>query len=743
TYGGAAFSPGASPPPDEPPPPPPPPPGTTYLIWDGDAAGNAGNGIDDGGDGTWTTTATNFTTDGGATNSVQTPQPGVVQFAGQPGVVTVDNTDGQVSVSGMIFTVGGYAIAGAPILLAGTSAPINVGDGSEDAAAMVATIQASLFGEAGITKVGAGTLVLGGVNTYAGDTYVNDGTLVGAVGSFGAGTIFNEAALVIDQPVAATLGNGLEGTGSLTKRGVGALTIVGANGMSGSTLVEAGSLIVNGSLGASAVTLNGTTLLGGTGTVGAVVALAGSTITPGEGIGTLNVAGTFDQRAESTYAVQVTSTGQNDRILAGGAATLAAGAILNVTKTDAARYVLGTRYTVLTSTTGVTGRYTLTGNTRVSRFIDVTATYDPRNVYLNVAQTSSFASAAGTPNQRASATGVDVAGNGGLFTAIAYLPDTGSAQVAFDQVSGELHATMRGATFEDSRFVREAVNAHLLDTTDAGQGLWIHGYGSWGSQEGDGNAAQYDRNIGGFFLGLDALGSETWRVGVLAGYSSAKVTVPARSSRAETDDVHLGAYGNFQVGGFGGRFGVANMWRTIKSRRSVAFAGFTDTLGGDYKTRQFQLFGDVGYQIDMGNLGIEPFAAIAYVDLKTDSFVETGGAAALRASGDTGDHYWLTTLGGRVKVGLPVGKAGDFGLTASAGWRHASGGDRVTPIRLQFAAGPAFDIAGPPIAENVAALGFGVTARVGEASSLDLGYSGQIGSGLEDHGLRAAFSLRF
>ncbi|WP_426164975.1 autotransporter domain-containing protein [Sandarakinorhabdus sp. DWP1-3-1] len=743
TYGGAAFSPGASPPPDEPPPPPPPPPGTTYLIWDGDGVGNAGNGIGDGGDGTWTTTATNFTTDGGATNSKQTPQPGVVQFAGQPGVVTVDNTDGQVSVSGMIFTVGGYVIAGAPILLAGASAPINVGDGSDDAAAMVATIQASLFGESGITKVGAGTLVLSGVNTHTGDTYVNEGRLIGAVGSFGDGTIINNAALVIDQAAAATLGNVLDGTGSFTKRGAGTLTIVGENGLSGPTVVETGSLIVNGSLAASPVTINGAALLGGTGTVGAIDALAGSTIAPGEPIGTLNVTGTVNQRAGSTYAVQVTSTGQSDRILAGGDVTLASGAILNVTKTDAPRYVLNTRYTVLTSATAVSGRYTLTGNTRVSRFIDVIATYDPKNVYLNVAQTSRFASAAGTPNQLAAATGVDAAGNGGLFTAIAYLPDTASAQVAFDQVSGEIHATMRGATFEDSRFVREAVNAHLLDTQDAGAGLWIHGYGSWGSQDGDGNAAKYDRNIGGFFLGLDALGSDTWRVGVLAGYSSAKVTVPARSSRAETDDVHLGAYGNFQVGGFSGRFGIANMWRTIKTRRSVAFAGFSDTLGGDYKARQFQLFGDVGYQIDLGNVGIEPFAAAAYVDQKTDSFVETGGAAALRAPGDTGDHYWFTTLGARLKVGLPVGKAGDVGLTASAGWRHAGGGDRVTPVRLQFAAGPAFDVAGPPIADNVAALGFGVTARLGESANLDIGYSGQVGSGLEDHGLRAAFSLRF
>ncbi len=40
TYGGAAFSPGASPPP----PPPPPPPEGEFLNWDGNPATNAGNG---------------------------------------------------------------------------------------------------------------------------------------------------------------------------------------------------------------------------------------------------------------------------------------------------------------------------------------------------------------------------------------------------------------------------------------------------------------------------------------------------------------------------------------------------------------------------------------------------------------------------------------------------------------------------------------------------------------------------
>ena len=72
--------------------------------------------------------------------------------------------------------------------------------------------------------------------------------------------------------------------GSLVKVGTGTLTLSGANTFTGGTTVNAGGLVVNGSL-ASTVTLNGG-MLAGSGTIGGLVANGGM-LAPGNSIGTL------------------------------------------------------------------------------------------------------------------------------------------------------------------------------------------------------------------------------------------------------------------------------------------------------------------------------------------------------------------------------------------------------------------------------------------------------------------------
>ncbi len=135
TYGGAAFSPGASPPP----PPPPPPPTGTRVYWDG--TGPANNSVVEGGTGTWTTASTNFTDENGVENGVNNPQPSTVIFGGTGGVVTVSNADGPVTVTGMTFNVNGYEIAGDPVTLSGGTANFTV-NGADN----LATISARLSG---------------------------------------------------------------------------------------------------------------------------------------------------------------------------------------------------------------------------------------------------------------------------------------------------------------------------------------------------------------------------------------------------------------------------------------------------------------------------------------------------------------------------------------------------------------------------------------------------------------------
>ncbi|WP_043383148.1 phosphatase PAP2 family protein, partial [Methylobacterium sp. UNCCL110] len=182
-------------------------------------------------------------------------------------------------------------------------------------------------GAGSLEKLGSGTLVLAGANTYTGGTTIGGGTLVGHAGAFGTGAIVDNAALVVDQSVDGTLPNAISGSGTLTKTNAGTLTLTGLSTLSGATTVQAGRLAVNGSLANSVVSVLPGAELGGSGTVGGIGALSGGTVSPGNSIGTLTVAGNAAFAAGSTYRVEANAAGQADRIAATGSATLSGGTV--------------------------------------------------------------------------------------------------------------------------------------------------------------------------------------------------------------------------------------------------------------------------------------------------------------------------------------------------------------------------------------------------------------------------------
>jgi len=196
-------------------------------------------------------------------------------------------------------------------------------------------------GSGGLTKTSAGTLTLSGANTYSGATTINAGTinissdsnLGTAPGSATAGQLtFSGGSLAttgtftlnsnrgisfsstgtIDVASTTTLTYGgiAAGSGGLTKNSAGTLTLSGNNTYTGTTTVSAGTLLVNGSQSASAVSINGGTL-GGTGTVGTITSTAsGGSVAPGSsGPGSLN-SGNVDLSASGirSFVVELNGT---------------------------------------------------------------------------------------------------------------------------------------------------------------------------------------------------------------------------------------------------------------------------------------------------------------------------------------------------------------------------------------------------------------------------------------------------
>ncbi len=148
------------------------------------------------------------------------------------------------------------------------------------------TLSSATSSYTGGTTIVAGTIALGHGNGLGGGgpLAVNGGGLdlrgfsptVGALsgsaggritsGSAGAATLTVSSAS--DSTFAGLIENGL-GTVGLTKAGVGALTLSGSNTYSGLTNVNAGTLVVNGSLAGDVATL-ANAALGGSGSVGVI-----------------------------------------------------------------------------------------------------------------------------------------------------------------------------------------------------------------------------------------------------------------------------------------------------------------------------------------------------------------------------------------------------------------------------------------------------------------------------------------
>jgi fibronectin-binding autotransporter adhesin len=208
------------------------------------------------------------------TNSAVTISRNIRAQSGNTGVITLGGNSASTSTfSGSLFLGTNSGI--------GKSITLTAAAGGTTTFSGVIQDPTSVSGPGLLRKSGAGTVVLSGVNTYAGGTSIDGGTLSisqsANLGANAGGVTINAGTLEItsgfstnrvftlsdtastfqvDPAQTFTITSVIGGSGMLTKNGTGTLTLSGANTYTGGSTINSGTVIANSatSLGASGAT---------------------------------------------------------------------------------------------------------------------------------------------------------------------------------------------------------------------------------------------------------------------------------------------------------------------------------------------------------------------------------------------------------------------------------------------------------------------------------------------------------
>ena len=712
-------------------------PDLSIQFWDG--ADSAPDGAIDGGAGTWTASASNWTSADGSFNAPWAGNFAVFQNAG--GAVTVE---GEQSVTGMQFAGNGYGLAAGTngsILLGAAETIIRV-DPSR-----TAELALPLTGSGALVKRDDGTLILSAANSYSGGTVIREGVLQAAadsaLGSGGVtlngGTLRFAAAATsaraftvganggtIDAANALGLSGAIGGTGALVKTGAGTLTLSGNSASyAGRTDILAGTLLVTGSLGGDLVVLSGGRLLG-TGTLGDVDVRSGGIVAPGGSIGTLSASGDVVIRAGSTYELELAAAGGTDLLAVAGTATIEGGTVRVIALDPETQYVDGTSYTFLTAAGGRTGTFADLAET--SAFLDFALGYDATSAFVTVAVVRTFPDVAATFNQGQSATGLAAFGQTAGSDSLAVynqllLLDGDAARAAFDASSGEIYPVLVASELRRGAGLASRFIARGHARSGEGWGLWAGASGRDGRTDADGNGARHTHDGIGGELGVDYAGpGNQWAVGVGGGYDDGDADLRDRASRGEIEGWHLGAYARYGSGGAGFTFSLGGAYASGEAEvtRAIAFGTLVRTAAARVDLDAWALSAEARYGFAVGGgWSLGPVAQIVHAEADLSRFTETG-ADSLNLSGGTGNDDGRTRYGG----GLFARWESTRG-SIDASLSYLGGGGAPTELGLVMAGAPAIPY------RVRSAEGDSDTLQLTLAGQLDIGDGWAIGANVE------------
>ncbi|KZL26716.1 autotransporter outer membrane beta-barrel domain-containing protein [Pseudovibrio sp. Ad37] len=394
-------------------------------------------------------------------------------------------------------------------------------------------------------------------------------------------------------------------------------------------------------------------------------------------------------------------------------------------------------------------------------FIDWSLSYGANFVNLPAtAIADNFCGFASNENQRSVACiGLDsLPLSDPLPQALLGLSNGAEVRAAYDDIPGEIYASIQGALVENN-YRRMALINNRIRNADASLGsistafvpedpmeleedrrndFWGIGYGARSNTFGTSDTASLDNSLGGLFFGYDREFAEETLAGVLGGYGRTNAKQDARSSSGSATTWSIGIYGETVAKDIGFVLAGIYNWHFLEGSRTVDFSTINEREHSSYKGRGWQFYAEANYEFPvMEAFAFEPFLGVSYIDVHTDGFAENVGTAALTKQGGSFDSTF-TNLGVRGAYNV----YDLFNVNAFLSWRHAYG-DVDPSALLAFAGSTAFGVDGAPISQDASELEVGLDARAADNLFVNAEYNGQFGDNATIHVIELDFTIKF